>query len=67
MPNMGGFEFTRTIRSISPITRIPIMTASDISNNDLFRDLTSSLKIDGFIQKPITLQSLKHIVQKHAC
>jgi response regulator RpfG family c-di-GMP phosphodiesterase len=65
MPNMSGFEFTRKIRLISPITRILIMTASDVSDSDLFRDLTSSLKIDGFIQKPIPLQSLKNIVQKY--
>ena len=65
MPNMCGFELARKIRSIGLITMILILTASDVSNSDLLRDLTSSLKIDGFIQKPIPLQSLKHIIQKH--
>jgi hypothetical protein len=41
-----------------------LMTASDISDSDLLRELTSLLKIDCLIQKPISFMALKRIIQK---
>lgn len=64
MPSMNGFEFIRKSKLISPGIRTMLMTASDVCDSNLFRDLVSSLKIDFLIQKPISMRTLKHIIQK---
>jgi CheY-like chemotaxis protein len=49
MPSMNGFEVIRKIRSISPRINIVLMTASDIADSHIFRELASSLKIDSMM------------------
>ena len=61
---MNGFEFIRKSKLISPGIRTMLMAASDVCDSNLFRDLVSSLKIDFLIQKPISLRTLNHIIQK---
>jgi hypothetical protein len=41
-----------------------LMTASDIADSHIFRELASSLKIDSMMQKPILSKTLKRIIQK---
>jgi CheY-like chemotaxis protein len=64
MPSMNGFEFIRKIRLTSADIKVVLMTASNISDSGLFRELASSLKIDCIIQKPISLRELIDIIQK---
>ena len=64
--SMNGFEFTKKIRSILPGIKVFLMTASNITDSALFSDFISSLKIDCIIQKPISLQALKDIIEKQS-
>ena len=63
MPGMNGFEFARKIREISSKVRILLMSAFEINSTELSSSLGEA-KIQGFIQKPISLDELGSIVQK---
>jgi len=56
MPGMSGFEFVTKIREISHDIKVLLMSAFEISESDL--DFLPSLKIDGFIQKPVSVSQL---------
>lgn len=64
MPSLNGFQFIRRIRSTSQDIKIILITASDITNSHLFRELASSLKIDCTVQKPISSRAMKCTIQK---
>jgi CheY-like chemotaxis protein len=57
MPGMNGFEFVRSIREIGPKIKILLMTAFDI-NTTIFSEELLATKVNGFIQKPISLKRL---------
>ena len=63
MPGMNGFEFVRKIREINSAIKILLMSAFEVNSIELSEGLGKA-KIDGFIQKPISLQELNNIVQK---
>ena len=63
MPVMNGFEFIKKIREILPSIKIFLMSAFDINDNQ-YSKILLPLKIDGYIQKPISLKEVMHIVQK---
>jgi DNA-binding response OmpR family regulator len=63
MPVMNGFEFIKKIREILPSIKIFLMSAFDINDNQ-YSKMLLPLKIDGYIQKPISLKEVMHIVQK---
>src|ERR687887_2206647 len=63
MPGMNGFEFVRKIREISPAIKVLLMSAFEINSTELSAGLGEA-KIEGFIQKPISLRELSSIVQK---
>lgn len=64
MPIMNGFEFVGKARIINPEVKILLMTAFDIYDQE-FAGVTSKLKIDGFIQKPISMGKLNSIIDMH--
>jgi CheY-like chemotaxis protein len=64
MPGMNGFEFVRKIREISPAIKVLLMSAFEINSTELSVGLGGD-KIQGFIQKPISLRELNIVVQKH--
>ena len=64
MPIMSGFEFVGKARIINPEVKILLMTAFDIYDQE-FAGVTSKLKIDGFIQKPISMGKLNGIIDMH--
>ena len=64
MPGMNGFEFIRKVREISPAIKILLMSAFEINSTELSVGLGGD-KIQGFIQKPISLHELNMVVQKH--
>ena len=71
MPAMNGFECVKKMREIVPSIKVILMSAFDI-NDPLYNGLSSSLKINGFIQKPFSLKELIFIIMKdnlsiHAC
>jgi two-component system nitrogen regulation response regulator GlnG len=63
MPGMNGFEFVRKIRKISPTIKVLLMSAFDVNNTELSIGLGGA-KIEGFIQKPISLRELSGMIQK---
>ena len=63
MPGMNGFEFVRKVKEISPAIKVLIMSAFEVNSTELSIGLGGT-KIEGFIQKPISLRKLSSIVQK---
>lgn len=63
MPAINGFECVKKIREIVPSIKVILMSAFDI-NDPLYIGLSSSLKINGFIQKPFSLKELIIIIMK---
>ncbi|MFL6359682.1 MAG: response regulator [Nitrososphaeraceae archaeon] len=64
MPGMNGFEFVRKVREISPAIKVLLMSAFEINSTELSVGLGGA-KIEGFIQKPISLHEFNIAVQKH--
>jgi DNA-binding NtrC family response regulator len=63
MPAMSGFEFIKKTREILPSIKVFLMSAFDI-NDSQYSKILSPLKIDGYIQKPISLKEMIHIVKR---
>ena len=63
---INGFEFIKRVRQIHPTVKVLLMSAVDIDNDlfDSFQVLASSIMVDGFMQKPISMRNLNEIVQK---
>ena len=55
MPQMNGFEFIKKVKEIKPKVKVFFMTTFEINDNE-FRRVLPSMKIDEFIQKPILLE-----------
>jgi DNA-binding NtrC family response regulator len=63
MPIMNGFECVKKMRELVPSIKVILMSAFDI-NDPLYMTLSSSLKINGFIQKPFSLKEVISIIMK---
>lgn len=61
MPLMSGFEFVRKVKKMNPKIKVLLMTAFEINDRELLRVLPEP-KIDGFIQKPISMRKLNDII-----
>lgn len=66
MPEMNGYEFIKKVKEIKPEVKVFFMTAFEINDIE-FRRLLPSVKIDEFIQKPITMNYLTTVVKKYIC
>ena len=64
MPGLNGFEFVRKIREVKPKIKVLLMTAFDI-NTSVFSEELLATKVNGFIQKPISLKILNSEIKKH--
>jgi CheY-like chemotaxis protein len=64
MPGMTGFELIRRIKQIDPTTKVLLMSAFEINNNELLSAL-GSIMVDDFIQKPVSPRKLTSIIQRH--
>jgi DNA-binding response OmpR family regulator len=62
MPVMDGFEFIKKVREILPSINIFLMSAFDI-NDSQYSKILLPLKVDGCIQKPISLKEMIRAVQ----
>lgn len=63
MPGMNGFDFARRIKVTKSDVKIFIMTAMEISRSELEKVLPS-VKIDGLIQKPVSMHMLVSLIEK---
>ena len=66
MRSINGFEFVKKVRQINAAVKVLLMSALDIDNDlfDSFQVLASSIRVDGFMQKPISMRNLNEIVVK---
>ncbi len=64
MPGLNGFEFVRKIREVKPKIKVLLMTAFDINTNVFSEELLAT-KVNGFIQKPISVKILNSEIKKH--
>ncbi len=62
MPSMNGYELIRKIKAIHPTIKTILISAFEINKNE-FSKVMPSVKIDGFISKPISLKELVSIVE----
>jgi YesN/AraC family two-component response regulator len=62
MPQMNGCELIRRIKTLQPKVRVILISAFEI--NDLeFSKVLPSVKIDGFIPKPVSLKKLTNRIK----
>lgn len=64
MPAMNGFELVKKIKSMHPTIKLLLMSAFEFNDRDLSKVL-NSIKIDGYIQKPVSTKQLISIIEKH--
>jgi YesN/AraC family two-component response regulator len=63
MPGMNGFEFANKVRKINYFVKILLMSGLEVSEFE-FLNIKSTLKVDGFIQKPVSVAQLIEKIQK---
>jgi CheY-like chemotaxis protein len=64
MPVMNGYEFVKKIQELQPETRVLLMSAFEINPHD-FSKVLPSVRIDGFIAKPASLEQISSVVKSH--
>ena len=62
MPSMNGYELINKVKAIRPEIKTILISAYDITQDDITRNLNPNLKIDGLICKPIALERLREII-----
>ena len=64
MPVMNGYEFIKRVKEIKAAVKVFFMTAFEINDIE-FNSILPSVKIDEFIQKPISLNDLANVISKY--
>ena len=62
MPNMNGYELINKVKAIKPKIKTILISAYDITQDEITRNLNPSVKIDALICKPIALENLREII-----
>jgi CheY-like chemotaxis protein len=65
MPGMNGFEFVRRVKELRPDIKAILMTAFEINDIKNSKLLPAGIRIDAYIQKPISIQALTSLTEKH--
>ena len=64
MPEINGYEFIKKVKEIKPDVIVFFMTAFEINDVE-FRRVLPSVKIDEFIQKPISMDYITTQIKKY--
>jgi response regulator RpfG family c-di-GMP phosphodiesterase len=64
MPGMNGYEFIKRIKEIKAEVKVFFMTAFEIDDIE-FKRVLPSVKIDEFIQKPISINEITGVIGKY--
>lgn len=64
MPNHTGFELAKEIHKINPDVKILLMSSFEIHKSE-FTKVLPSIRVEDFVQKPVSIAELKNIVLKH--
>lgn len=62
MPSMNGYELINRVKAIRPEIRTIIISAYNITQDEVTRNMNHNLKIDGLICKPVALERLREII-----
>jgi two-component system cell cycle response regulator CpdR len=65
MPAMNGIEFLQNIKKVKPTTKVLIMSAFTIEGDPEYAGLFKQTKINGFIQKPMSMRQLTQTIISH--
>ena len=65
MPGMNGFEFISRVKELRPDIKVILMTAFEINDIKHSRLLPAGIRIDEYIQKPISTQVLVSLTEKY--
>jgi CheY-like chemotaxis protein len=65
MPGMNGFEFVSRVKELRPDIKAILMTAFEINDIKNSKLLPAGIGIDAYIQKPISIQALTSLTEKH--
>jgi DNA-binding NtrC family response regulator len=63
MPGMNGYEFVKKVKKINSKVKVILMTAFEINDKE-FHNLLPDVKVDGFLQKPFSIQQLNNVIEK---
>src|SRR5918993_3937701 len=64
MPSPTGFELAKEIHKINPDLKILLMSSFEIHKSE-FAKVLPSIRVEDFIQKPVSIAELKNTVLKH--
>jgi DNA-binding NtrC family response regulator len=62
MPNVDGYELVNEIKNINPSIKVILMSAYDVSKDDILRNLNEGVIVDEVMHKPFSLIKLISIV-----
>jgi DNA-binding NtrC family response regulator len=57
MPGLSGIQLAKKVKEINPDMKVVLMTAFEIRDKE-FSTVFPSTRVDGFIQKPVSIESL---------
>lgn len=63
MPGMNGYEFVNKVKEIDKQIKIVLMSAFEI-NDKAIHNVLPDIKVDGFLQKPFSMQHLNDVIDK---
>jgi two-component SAPR family response regulator len=63
MPGMSGIQLAKRIKSIDPDIKIILLTAFEINKSE-FDKVMDSKNVDGFLQKPVSIEKLNSEVSR---
>jgi response regulator RpfG family c-di-GMP phosphodiesterase len=64
MPGMNGYEFIKKVKEMQPNIKVFFMTAFELDDIE-FNRILPSIKIDEFIEKPVSLKNLVELIAKY--
>jgi len=64
MPRLSGIELIKKVKEANPFVRTLLMTAFEI-DDPMFDEYRKANIINDFLQKPVRLEDLHSIVEKH--
>lgn len=64
MPGMNGYEFIKKVKEMQPNIKVFFMTAFELDDME-FNRILPSIKIDEFIEKPVSLKNLVELIAKY--
>jgi DNA-binding NtrC family response regulator len=64
MPSPTGFELAKEIYKINPDVKILLMSSFEIHKSK-FAKVLPSIRVEDFVQKPVSIAEMKNTVLKH--